>query len=178
MLPWKSQISCARCCQSRAQNRASDRPPSIFDASRCENGTRSGVTVFKTGPGFICTQQVWHLSVRASHDAGGDPGCQSCSWYLQGKEEVSLFLFVDQDDLFSCPSWRGRQEQAAQSVLLDEVYSSFKGQKGQVVTHLPALTHIREAVQVFTIAERERGSPGADDARGDATIALTSELVM
>lgn len=134
--------------------------------------------MFKTGPGFICTQQVWHLGVRASHDAGEYPGCQSCSWYLQGKEEVSLFLFVDQDDLFSCPSWRGRQEQAAESVLPDVVYSSFKGQKGQVVTHLTALTQICAAVQVFTTAERERGSPGADNGRGDATIALTSELVM
>lgn len=114
------------------------------------------------GQGSRCSKQArassvhsrfWHLSVRASHDAGEYPGCQSCSWYLQGKEEVSLFLFVDQDDLFPCPSWRGRQEQAAQSVLLDMVYSSFKGQKGQVVTHLTALTQICETVQVFTPAE-------------------------
>lgn len=92
---------------------------------------------------------------------------------------MSLFLFGDQDDLFSCPSWRSRQEQAAQSVLLHMVHSSFKGQKGQEVTHLTALTQICETVQVFTTAEEERGSPGADNGGGgDATIALTSELVM
>lgn len=166
-MPRKSQISYGRCCQSRTQNRASDRPPSIFDASRCGNGKRSRVAVFKTGS--ICTQQVWHLSVRASHDAGEYPGCQSCPWYLQGKEEVSLFLFVDQDDMFSC-----RQEQAAQSVLLDMIYSSFKGQKGQVVTFPKYVRRCR-----FLLLQSRRGAhPRALNGRGDATITLTSELVM
>lgn len=54
---------------------------------------------------------------------------------------------------FPAPLGGVRQEQAAQSVLLDMVYSSFKGQKGQVVTHLTALTQICKTVQVFTVAE-------------------------
>lgn len=80
---------------SERENRASDRASSISDTSRCENGKRSEVKVFKTGPGL-----VWHL-----YSAGLASRCQDLPRHvsvtslpiilscLRGKLEVSLFLF-------------------------------------------------------------------------------------
>lgn len=50
---------------------------------RMERGSR--VNVSKTGPGPICTQQVWHLSVKTSHHAKAHPLCQSSLPRLWGK---------------------------------------------------------------------------------------------
>lgn len=57
---------------------------------RMERG--SGVNVSKTDPGPICTQQVWHLSVKTSHHAKAHPLCQSSSPPLRGKGGESISI--------------------------------------------------------------------------------------
>lgn len=91
-----------RCAQTPRIEPLTELHPSLTPQGvRMERGSR--VNVSKTGPGPICTQQVWHLSVKTSHHGKAHPLCQSSSPRLRGKTEVSLFLFGELKCIFFPP---------------------------------------------------------------------------
>ena len=113
--------------------------------------------MFITGPGSICTQQVWPLSVCPPPQ---DPGCHHVHAISKVKLRWVYFRLGTRMICFLATHAGADATRAAQSVLFHLVHPSLKGQTEQMVTRLTALTHKWETAPVFVCCRaRKRLTP-------------------